>query len=199
MDDERPKVKDPVCGMQFIPEKAAGIFEHRGQMYYFCNKSCLEKFRSDPAKYVRTEMLPSIQRDNSIMDVYPMDPEVSESGSVPCAKCGMVPAPSTMETTSPSEYFCPMHPEVVQDSPGDCPICGMALDPRTVRLQEEENPELIEMKRRFWICLVLTLPVFLIAMVGRIAFFQAWLGIHYPSQPEYVHPDFYRNRRRISL
>ena len=44
-----------------------------------------------------------------------------------------------------------MHPEVVQDGPGSCPICGMALEPRTVGLEEEENPELVDMRRRFWI------------------------------------------------
>jgi Cu+-exporting ATPase len=70
-----------------------------------------------------------------------------------------------------------MHPEVVQDAPGDCPLCGMALDPRTIRLHDEENPELIEMKRRFWICLALTSPVFLIAMAGMHVRLQASIGI----------------------
>ncbi len=62
------------------------------------------------------------------------------------------------------EYTCPMHPEIVRDGPGSCPICGMALEPRTISLDEPENPELADMQRRFWISLVLTVPVFLLAM-----------------------------------
>src|SRR2546426_8934427 len=57
-----------------------------------------------------------------------------------------------------------MHPQIVRDKPGNCPICGMALEPRTVSLEEEENPELVDMTRRFWIGVVLTTPLFLIAM-----------------------------------
>jgi P-type Cu+ transporter len=177
MKEDKPKVKDPVCGMQFIPEKAAGKFEYQGQWYYFCNPSCLEKFRSNPMKYTPQEMAPSIQPDNREMDACLKDPEVGESGSEPCSKCGMTLKPVAMETPSSSEYFCPMHPEVVRDSPGDCPICGMALDPRTIRLQDEENPELSEMKRRFWICLILTFPVFLIAMAGMHFRFPPYIGM----------------------
>jgi Cu+-exporting ATPase len=57
-----------------------------------------------------------------------------------------------------------MHPEIVRNQPGNCPICGMALEPRTVSIEEEENPELVDMTRRFWISLALSLPVFLIGM-----------------------------------
>jgi P-type Cu+ transporter len=45
-------VKDPVCGMQFAPEKAAGKYEYKDQIYYFCNPSCLDKFRADPEKFL---------------------------------------------------------------------------------------------------------------------------------------------------
>ena len=62
------------------------------------------------------------------------------------------------------EYTCPMHPQIVRDEPGNCPICGMALEPRTVSLAEEENPELVDMTRRFWVGVVLTVPLLLIAM-----------------------------------
>jgi Cu+-exporting ATPase len=57
-----------------------------------------------------------------------------------------------------------MHPEIIQDGPGDCPICGMALEPVVVTEDEEDNSELIDMTRRFWVSLVFTVPVFLIAM-----------------------------------
>src|SRR5687768_2911932 len=62
------------------------------------------------------------------------------------------------------EYTCPMHPEIVRDQPGNCPICGMALEPRTVSLDDQENPELVDMTRRFWVSAVLTLPLLLVGM-----------------------------------
>ncbi len=57
-----------------------------------------------------------------------------------------------------------MHPEIVRDKPGSCPICGMALEPMVPSIDEGENPELIDMRRRFWVCLALTVPIFISAM-----------------------------------
>jgi len=78
-----------------------------------------------------------------------------------------VPAAERVEEAPPSieggGYTCPMHPEVVRDAPGSCPKCGMALEARTATA-EEETPELIDMTRRFWISLVLTVPVLIAAM-----------------------------------
>lgn len=65
-------------------------------------------------------------------------------------------------------YTCPMHPEVQQVGPGNCPICGMALEPLVVGATIGPNHELVDMKRRFWIGLVLTLPVFALEMGGHI-------------------------------
>jgi Cu+-exporting ATPase len=73
------------------------------------------------------------------------------------------------------EYTCPMHPEIVRDRPGSCPKCGMALEPRTVAV-EEENPELADMTRRFWVSLVLSLPVLVIAMGGHVPGLSGWLS-----------------------
>jgi Cu+-exporting ATPase len=64
-------------------------------------------------------------------------------------------------------YTCPMHPEVKQVGLGSCPICGMALEPEQVSLDDAPNPELIDMTRRFWIALVLTLPVFAVEMASH--------------------------------
>jgi Cu+-exporting ATPase len=72
--------------------------------------------------------------------------------------------PSTSTSTAKVEYTCPMHPEIVRDAPGSCPICGMALEPRTVTLDDEEDPELADMTRRFWVSAVLAVPVFLMGM-----------------------------------
>ncbi|WP_292962899.1 heavy metal translocating P-type ATPase [Novosphingobium sp. UBA1939] len=65
-------------------------------------------------------------------------------------------------------WTCPMHPEVRQDHPGACPICGMALEPETVSLDHGPSPELADMGRRFWIGLLLALPVFLLEMGGHL-------------------------------
>jgi Cu+-exporting ATPase len=70
--------------------------------------------------------------------------------------------------TTKAEYTCPMHPEIVRPEPGSCPICGMALEPRTVTVREEENPELRDMTRRFWIGVALTAPLLAIAMGSMI-------------------------------
>jgi Cu+-exporting ATPase len=69
-------------------------------------------------------------------------------------------------------YTCPMHPEVRQIGPGSCPICGMALEPEVVSLDDKPDPELIDTTRRFWIGLVLTLPVFVVDMSAHL------FGIH---------------------
>lgn len=65
-------------------------------------------------------------------------------------------------------YTCPMHPEIRQDGPGNCPICGMALEPETITGEEGENPELTDFRRRFWIGLVLTLPVLVLEMGAHV-------------------------------
>ena len=67
-----------------------------------------------------------------------------------------------------SKFTCPMHPEIVQDGPGDCPICGMALEPMGVNLDEGPNPELVDMTRRFWVGLALSVPVLALEMGGHI-------------------------------
>ena len=63
-----------------------------------------------------------------------------------------------------TEWTCPMHPEIVRSMPGSCPICGMALEPKTISLDDEGNPELEDMTRRFWISVALTIPTLVIAM-----------------------------------
>ena len=96
--------------------------------------------------------------------VCPMCPEVRESKPVACPSCGMALEPEMPVARNRVEYTCPMHPEIVRPGPGSCPICGMALEPRTVTASEEENPELRSMTRRFWISVVLTVPLLAIAM-----------------------------------
>jgi Cu+-exporting ATPase len=66
------------------------------------------------------------------------------------------------------EWTCPMHPEIVRDAPGNCPICGMALEPRTITLTEVEDVHLKDMTRRFWVSVVLSLPLVVTAMAEMI-------------------------------
>ena len=75
---------------------------------------------------------------------------------------------SQTSVPSGSIYTCPMHPEVRREGPGDCPICGMALEPETVSADTGPSDELKDMTRRFWIGLVLTLPVFALEMGGHV-------------------------------
>ncbi len=156
---------DPVCGMKVLPAKAAGSTAHAGTTWYFCGKGCLAKFEADPGKYDGTipkETAPkaevkAVAPMASARGGYvcPMHPEVRSDKPGDCPKCGMV-----LEAATPAvvQYTCPMHPEIVLDAPGSCPICGMALEAMSPQA-EAANPELASMTRRFWVGLVLTLPL----------------------------------------
>jgi P-type Cu+ transporter len=182
--------------MNVNPATAKHVYGHGGKNYYFCCAPCVEKFKSDPARYLNAPApnivaalaAPSITNPDGRMDcslpqvpqsassrpttadvayVCPMCPEIRVSKPGACPSCGMaleseVPLASKTRT----DYTCPMHPEIVRPAPGSCPICGMALEPRTVTASGEENPELRDMTRRFWVSLVLTAPLMVIAMGG---------------------------------
>jgi P-type Cu+ transporter len=80
-------------------------------------------------------------------------------------------------------YTCPMHPEIRQVGPGACPICGMALEPEIAGTETGPNPELIDMTHRFWIGLVLTLPVFTLEMGAHVVGAHNWVQ---PTLSNYV-------------
>jgi len=105
-------------------------------------------------------------RQASVSTAYvcPMCPEVRETKPGACPSCGMALEPDVPVASTRTEYTCPMHPEIVRPGPGSCPICGMALEPRTVAAAAEENPELRDMTRRFWVSLALTVPLLTVAM-----------------------------------
>ncbi|MEJ2006571.1 MAG: heavy metal translocating P-type ATPase, partial [Acidobacteriota bacterium] len=161
------QLKDPVCDMDVDPSTAAGSYEYKGTTYYFCSEPCLEKFKSSPEDYIGPAK-PAPKPAEAVPGAdytCPMDPEVHQEMPGACPKCGMALEPTTI--TAPktkTQYVCPMHPEVVQDEPGSCPKCGMALEPRTVTLEEEANPEYVDMKRRFVISLFLTVPTIVLAL-----------------------------------
>jgi P-type Cu+ transporter len=167
------KVKDPVCGMDVDPAAAKYKFEYKGEPYYFCSQGCLDKFRNAPATYLSpsgkdqpgTAQAPAA---GGVDYVCPMCPEVRKKGPGPCPKCGMALEPESPVEATKTEYTCPMHPEIVRPEPGSCPICGMALEPRTVTATEEENPELRDMTRRFWVGVAVTVPLLGVAMADML-------------------------------
>jgi Cu+-exporting ATPase len=158
--------------MTIDPAKAAGHLDHAGHTYHFCNVSCLERFKADPARFISPAAAmpnqPTASSAHPVEYTCPMHPEIRQIGPGTCPKCGMALEPVFPQAPQARrvEYTCPMHPEIVRDAPGNCPICGMALEPRTITAPEEgdENPELVDMNRRFWISVVLTVPLILIAM-----------------------------------
>ncbi len=110
----------------------------------------------------------------------PMCPGVESDEPGDCPKCGMaLERNPAWKPAAKVSYTCPMHPEIEQDHPGDCPKCGMALEPKTVSAADtaEDDTELRDMTRRFWIGAGLTFPVFLVAMahVSPALTHQSWL------------------------
>jgi P-type Cu+ transporter len=172
LDTAKQLEKDPVCGMNVDPQAAAGSFEHRGKRYFFCNPRCLERFKENPEKFLNsTAPTPAgISREQETPGSFtcPMHPEVDRPKAGPCPKCGMTLEPKTVTSAKDEiEYTCPMHPEIVRDAPGSCPICGMALEPR-IATGDEENSDLVDMKRRFWVSVALSLPLLAIGMAEFI-------------------------------
>ena len=131
-----PTATDPVCGMAVAADSKHRV-AHEEKAHVFCSAGCLAKFQGDPARYLSGEL-------RARSDSMPME---------------------TSEASSGTEFTCPMHPEVVCDAPGACPICGMALERRTVSAaMEDENPELRDMTRRFWVATAFTVPLVVLAM-----------------------------------
>jgi Cu+-exporting ATPase len=182
--------KDPICGMT-VDEATALHAKREGKTFYFCSEHCRKKFFAQPRTISpKGEASQSCCGENAKEDAHndhahqnhgsdmatpsrnakyfcPMCPGVESDKPGDCPKCGMALErnPAWQPPASGKViYTCPMHPEVQQDHPGNCPKCGMALEPKTVSAVEDENPELADMTRRFWIGSALALPVFLLAM-----------------------------------
>ncbi len=181
-------LRDPVCGMQVRPDSAEHKFRTNGTTYFFCSDGCLEKFKAHPEDYSGQVSSGSTQMHGHDPDPARGEPDDQKNRVLTCPmhhdvrvewpscpKCGMRLQPPegsvwqgrSEQRSAKSEkgrYTCPMHAEVVRDEPGECPKCGMALEPRSASVEEEENPELTSITRRFRIGLALTVPVFVLAM-----------------------------------
>lgn len=165
---------DPVCGMTVDPTKnKGGSFDHAGTTYYFCSPGCNTKFQSDPEgwlekrrqkdllKAAEAKAAASAPADHSCCSTKP--PTEVKTSTV-------APGPLDPGTPGPQVWICPMDPEIRESKPGDCPICGMALELEVSSMTTEEpvNHELIDMTRRFWIALALSVPTMAVAMVEML-------------------------------
>src|SRR6202158_3325980 len=178
--------RDPVCGMNVDPGKAAAKAEHAGKTYYFCAPGCAKRFQQAPGKYLGNSEKSGASGPVSL----PMPAQSSRPGIAvvpaqhsadhtahhhPASRSDLDRAATVSSPTSPTEpssaggarYTCPMHPQIVRIGPGSCPICGMALEPMNVFAEVEADPEYDSMRRRFWVSAALSLPVLLLSMFGE--------------------------------
>jgi Cu+-exporting ATPase len=180
LNTEKDQYKDPVCDMT-VSGDSEHHYQYADKNYYFCSEHCLHKFEEHPEHYLDKEILQSPEtHGGSITYTCPMHPEIQQQGPGNCPKCGMALEPMGIPAAATkTRYTCPMHPEVVQDHPGACPKCGMALE-LVAFSSEEKNEELIDMSRRFWVCTVLALPVFFLAMIADMmpSWLPNWLSMH---------------------
>src|SRR5579863_1296165 len=143
-----PPVKDPVCGMTVDPATARHKAVHAGAAYHFCSAGCREKFVAEPERLLARA---------------PAHAGCDHGAHGHLRAAPAEPAPAV------AIYTCPMHPEIRQRHPGSCPICGMALEPETPAESAGPSAELIDMTRRFWVALALSIPVFSLEMGGHLA------------------------------
>jgi Cu+-exporting ATPase len=172
---------DPICGMT-VDKTTARRAQRDGQTVYFCSKHCEEKFLAHDAhgKPPASPAQESAAKRLAPAGKYvcPMHPEVESDKPGSCPKCGMALELARPVAKRKVIYTCPMHPEIEQDHPGTCPKCGMALEPKIIQHDtEEDDPELRDMSRRFWVALILTLPVLLLAMLPMLGVqLDRWLA-----------------------
>jgi len=126
-----------------VDERTALSADRDGQTFYFCCEHCRKKFLGGAKEHVEKADL------------------VTLTG-------GKGPTVDAQRSTPNAIYTCPMHPEIEQDHPGTCPKCGMALEPKNITAGAEDDSELRDMTRRFWISVVLGIPILLSAMLPMI-------------------------------
>ncbi|MDQ6964762.1 MAG: HAD-IC family P-type ATPase, partial [Mariprofundales bacterium] len=134
---------DPVCGMK-VSRQSSNHWCYHGHDYYFCSPHCVERFSIDPSAYEGRDLAGE---------------EATEQQS-------------RVEGDSNAIYFCPMCPGQEQVGPGICRECGMALEPRVVTM-EGDTSELDDMTRRLKVGALLSIPLFILAMVSDLA--PSWL------------------------
>jgi len=165
-----------------VDEATARSAERDGKTVYFCSEHCRQKFLGNPAPEKQNPLLDLNAASNQHASgkyTCPMHQEVQSDKPGSCPTCGMAlesARPSAQKQTVIS--ICPMHPEIEQEGPGSCPKCGMDLEPKIAQAKsEEDDSELRNMTGTFWVGLVLTVPVLLLAMLPMIGVpVNRWLG-----------------------
>ncbi|WP_442506357.1 heavy metal translocating P-type ATPase [Novipirellula sp. SH528] len=155
---------DPVCGMTVSPGKALES-QYEGQTYYFCSAGCQQKFEADPAGVLIARVKKEAEKKQG-------EKNKLEMGSGEHSCCGgksqggsSAANVSNAAVDEKAIYTCPMHPEIEQMGPGDCPICGMDLEPKFIDMADSgDDEQYADMKQRFWVGVVLSVPLLLIAM-----------------------------------
>jgi P-type Cu+ transporter len=138
---------DPVCGMK-VDEVTALKAERDGQAYYFCSEHCRQTF------LVKQDASEAQHRTHG--DDLHQQPQPAKNHTTPISRQKVI-------------YTCPMHPQIERDEPGSCPICGMALEPKSITPNTgEDDSELRNMSRRFWVAVALSIPVLLLTMLPMI-------------------------------
>lgn len=151
--------------MTVSPDQAAASVDHHGRTFHFCSKGCASRFRETPEDY--------------------LEPSRGDASASGCCHHGTAQGHAASDAAKADDadptatYTCPMHPEVEQRGPGSCPKCGMALEPTRVTADNanQEDPELKDMTRRFWVGVALTAPVLILAMGPMIGIpIGEWVG-----------------------
>jgi Cu+-exporting ATPase len=137
----------------------------------FIDPVCGMKVGDDPAREIEYEKTSYHFCSTRCMDKFTAAPQQYVRAAKPEA---------VQAVAEETIYTCPMHPQIQQAQPGNCPICGMTLEPMLPSLDEEENPELLDFKHRFWWTLPFTVIVTVLAMAGHRIFHgglagQSWI------------------------
>ncbi len=190
------QVQDPICGMM-VDDQIALRATKEGQTEYFCCEHCRQKFLKGDAQggaggccqsedhqllqLTSSMHETSIKKSSKSAYYCPMCEGIESDKPGECSKCGMALEKSNVKSSraAKSMYTCPMHPEIEQDHPGDCPKCGMDLEPKNVTVDSHAgHDELTKMTTRFYLSLVLTVPVFLLSMLPMVGVpIGSWMGI----------------------
>ena len=174
---------DPICGMT-VDEATGRSVELNNQTFYFCCEHCRQKFLAgrqvDEQQHNPLPHKPAPDEQQRSGEYFcPMCVGVESNKPGTCPKCGMALEPARPAAPKRTViYTCPMHPEIEQDGPGTCPKCGMDLEPKTVVPgMDDDDSELRNMTRRFWVALAATIPVLLLAMSPMLGVpADQWLG-----------------------
>jgi P-type Cu+ transporter len=182
------KARDPVCGMTVDPQKTQHRTTHAGADYFFCCNGCRTKFEADPGRYLAAAAPASQVKDpvcGMTVDPQKTQHRTTHAGtnyffcSAGCRTKFEADPTRYLATEAPPPkpaapvaagaiYTCPMHPEIRQVGPGSCPICGMALEPELATADTGPSEERIDMERRLWIGLALSVPVVILEMGGHL-------------------------------